>query len=101
MLYLILGWLWTITCAGFAFMVVAFSGGGYANNQILAKVDWFMKYLDISLYAVPTLCILGGVLMTIGHLKHWGLVYSWLLLPPIIIALYLVLVHISYKSIIS
>jgi hypothetical protein len=83
-----LGWLFIGMCAMMAFMGPIFAGGGYANKDNASKT--IITFFDLSIWLLPLVCIVFGVLMSYGYLHSWTFVYKWLFVPPILVALWFV-----------
>jgi hypothetical protein len=75
-LWLVLvGLFWLGSLAMMAFMLAAFAGGGIANGGKVGA--WGLKFLDISLLALPALCIVAMVMLWVAYSKDWGTVHYW------------------------
>ena len=62
------------------FLLVAFSGGGIANQDNISKS--VILVLDVSLYVLPLLCFISAGLMIQGYLSEASArTYWWHLLP--------------------
>lgn len=62
------------------FLLVAFSGGGIANQDKVSES--VILVLDVSLYVLPLLCVISAGLMIHGYLSGASArTYWWHLLP--------------------
>ncbi len=71
------------------FLLVAFSGGGIANQEGVRRS--VILVLDVALYVLPLLCLVSAGLMVHGYLSGASArTYGWHLLPVLPAVAYLV-----------
>lgn len=84
LLWVILGSFFQLGLSVFFFMLAAFAGGGIANGRNLSELQ--TKILDLSLYALPSLCLISTAIV-IYQYAHNGTSHSyWWYCMPIVAA---------------
>jgi hypothetical protein len=80
------------------FLLVAFSGGGIANQDNVSRS--VLLVIDVSLYVLPLLCLASAGLMIHGYLSGaTARAYGWHLLPlPAAVAYVLFALSVSGSS---
>lgn len=88
LIWVIVGSILQLMLALFLFMLVAFSGGGIANDGSLRKIQ--IGVLDLSLYALPASCFIGsGIVIYYYATGGSAYAYWWYVLPILMAAAYL------------
>lgn len=80
--WVVTGTVLQIFLAYFLFMLAAFAGGGLANGNSLKPIQ--IKILDMSLFALPGLCVLSaGIVIVLYNQGASANSYWWYLMPVI------------------
>ena len=98
-----LGWVigavaFTWTGCLVTFMLVAFAGGGYANNPNIGK--GVIGIFNTALFVIPGLWALAGIILLVAYFREWGAGhYWWTLLPlPFTLAFVFWMMNLSTRS---
>lgn len=91
-----LGSVWLGFILMMAFMLAVFAGGGIANGGKVGT--WGMRFLDLSLLALPALCFVAMVMLWVAYFRDWGTAHYWWNAFPIpFIAAYILVVSFVWK----
>lgn len=84
----LLGTIAQLTLALFLFMLVVFSAGGIANGMALGRLE--LGILNLSVFALPGLCVLSAAIVIVLHLRGGSAAsYWWYAMPLAATLLYL------------
>ncbi|MCC7160487.1 hypothetical protein IT399_02080 [Candidatus Nomurabacteria bacterium] len=92
---LLSGWLLTLIYIGIFSMINIFASGGIVNNKNLS--EFTQGVLNASIFIIPVICIISAMLMTIGYFHNSQIVYRWLLLPPAVFIIWIIILLLFSK----
>lgn len=92
----VLGTGWLGGLAMLSFMLCVFAGGGLVNGGKVGA--WGTRFLDMSMLALPALCILANVMLWVAYVRDWGAFhYWWNAFPLPFLAGYIAIVSLLWK----